>query len=127
MNRGNVLTRFEILRFNAETNDTSFVFKLQNQKEARQKADSSFDIVFLASNALKGSTGMMSFIDIGDKADQVFERVQSGDQVRLNNLVVKLSDLSDRWCTKFDGDRYVDLFRERVRKAIVAPAEEDES
>lgn len=123
MNRGIVFTRFEILRFNAETSDISFVFKLQNQKEARQRADSSFDIIFIASNALKGSPGMMSFIDIGDKADQVFERMRSGDQARLNNFVVKLSDLSDRWCTEFDGDRYVDRFQERVRKAIVTSME----
>jgi hypothetical protein len=66
---------------------------------------------------------MMSFIDIGSKADQMFEGLRSGDQKRLNNLIVKLSDLSDRWCTEFDGDRYVDQFRERVKKSIVTPIE----
>lgn len=126
MSRGILLTQFEILRFNAETNDISFVYELQNQKETRQRADSSFDIIFLASNALKGSSVMMSFIDIGSKADQVFEGLRSGDQKRLNNLVMKLSDLSDRWCTEFDGDRYVDQFRERVRKPIVAPTGRNE-
>ncbi|MBD2078421.1 hypothetical protein [Leptolyngbya sp. FACHB-17] len=69
---------------------------------------------------------MMSFIDVGDKADQVFERVRSGDQKQLNNLVVKLSGLSDLWCTEFDGDRYVDRFHERVRKSIVMLAKSGE-
>ena len=126
MNRGMVLTRFEILRFDAKTSDVSFVFKLKNQKEARQRATSSFDIILLAANAVGNLPRVMSFIDIGSKADRLFEQVKGSDQKQLNDLVIKLSDLSDQWCSQFDGDRYVDRFRERISKPIVLPTEWDE-
>ncbi len=96
INRGIVLTRFEILRFNAKTSDISFVFKMQSQQEARQKADSRFDLILLAANSIGNLSGAISFIDIGSKVDRVFDQVKGGNQKQLNDLVIKLSDLSDQ-------------------------------
>lgn len=119
---GFLITRFEILCFDAETSDVSFIFAFNDQKEARKSALRSFDIVFIAMKEVE----LMSFVDIGDKADQLFTKIEGANQEEIKKILMNVVEISSDWCTSFDVDNYVDRFRERTKKSIVIPTKWDD-
>jgi len=123
ISEGLVMTRFEILCFKAETSDASFILNLKSQQEAKKLAISSFDIVLIAS----GEIGLMSFVDIGEKTNQLFAEIKGANQKKVMDIYMKVAELSDSWCMGFDGDKHADRFRQRTKKPIVLPTEWDNS
>lgn len=121
ISEGLVITRFEVLCFKAETSDASFILALKSQQEARKLAIRSFDIVLIAMKEI----GLMSFVDIGEKADQLFAGIEGASREEVMNRYMKVAELSDSWCMGFDGKKYADRFRQRTKKPIVLPTEWD--